>query len=127
MTEKTRSRIQAAELSFLRRVAGLGLRDKVRSSDIQEELRVEPLLLHVERSQLRCFGHLVRMSPGRLPGEAFLAYPSRKRPRASWLAQEGLCVSQDLLEAACCPCDPDTSGRKLNKIRCGLGTNTVSI
>ncbi|TWW59478.1 hypothetical protein D4764_06G0010080 [Takifugu flavidus] len=44
MTERTRSRIQAAEMSFLRRVAGLSLRDRVRSSDIREGLGVEPLL-----------------------------------------------------------------------------------
>ena len=50
-----RSRIQAAEMSFLRRVAGLSLRDRVRSSVIRERLRVEPLLLHIERSQLRWF------------------------------------------------------------------------
>ncbi|KAI3359801.1 hypothetical protein L3Q82_014174 [Scortum barcoo] len=31
MTERTRSRIQAAEMSFLRRVAGRSLRDRVRS------------------------------------------------------------------------------------------------
>ena len=61
----------AAKMSFLRRVAGLTLRDRVRSSDIWEELRVEPLLLWVERSQLRWFGHLVRMPPGRLPGKVF--------------------------------------------------------
>ncbi|TWW73189.1 hypothetical protein D4764_15G0005830 [Takifugu flavidus] len=48
----TRLRIQAAEMSFLPREAGLSLRDRVRSSDIREELRVEPLLLHIERSQL---------------------------------------------------------------------------
>ncbi|KAK0136262.1 hypothetical protein N1851_027842 [Merluccius polli] len=45
MTERTRSRVQAAEMSFLRRVAGLSLRDRVRSSVIQEELGVDPLLL----------------------------------------------------------------------------------
>ena len=81
MTERMRSRIQAAEMSFLRRVAGLSLRDRVRSSDIRERLRVEPLLLRVERSQLRWFGHLVRMPPGRLPGEVFRARPSGRRPR----------------------------------------------
>ena len=32
-TERTRSRIQAAEMSFLRRVSGLSLRDRVRSTD----------------------------------------------------------------------------------------------
>ncbi|TWW71659.1 hypothetical protein D4764_16G0001560 [Takifugu flavidus] len=47
-------------MSFLRRVAGLSLRDRVRSSAIREELRVEPLLLRVERSQMRWLGHLVR-------------------------------------------------------------------
>ncbi|KAJ0016146.1 hypothetical protein NQD34_014436 [Periophthalmus magnuspinnatus] len=44
MTERTRSRIQAAEMGFLRRVAGCTLRDRVRSSVTREELRVEPLL-----------------------------------------------------------------------------------
>jgi len=34
------------------------------SSDIWRELGVEPLLLCVERSQLRWFGHLIRMPPG---------------------------------------------------------------
>ncbi|XP_054656606.1 uncharacterized protein LOC129194983 [Dunckerocampus dactyliophorus] len=81
MTERTRSRIQAAEMSILRRVAGLTLRDRVRSSVIREELRVEPLLLHIERSQLRWLGHLVRMPPGRLPGEVFRACPAGRRPR----------------------------------------------
>ena len=31
-----------AKMSFLRRVAGLSVRDRVRSSDIQQRLRVEP-------------------------------------------------------------------------------------
>ncbi|TWW70927.1 hypothetical protein D4764_17G0004100 [Takifugu flavidus] len=37
-----------AKLSIYR-VAGLSLRDRVRSSDIQEGLGVKPLLLHIER------------------------------------------------------------------------------
>ncbi|TWW73171.1 hypothetical protein D4764_15G0005650 [Takifugu flavidus] len=45
----TRLRIQAAEMSFLPREAGLRIRDRVRSSDIREGLGVEPLLLHIER------------------------------------------------------------------------------
>ncbi|KAL3043760.1 hypothetical protein OYC64_003589 [Pagothenia borchgrevinki] len=73
--------IQAAEMGFLRRVAGVSLRDKVRSSVIREGLGVEPLLLRVERSQLKWFGHLVRMPPGRLPREVFQARPAGRRPR----------------------------------------------
>ncbi len=82
MTERTRSRIQAAKMSFfLRRVAGRSLRDRVRSSVTREELRVEPLLLHIERGQLRWLGHLFRMPPGRLPGKVFRARPTGRRPR----------------------------------------------
>uniref|UniRef100_A0A3B4BI15 Ethanolamine kinase n=1 Tax=Periophthalmus magnuspinnatus TaxID=409849 RepID=A0A3B4BI15_9GOBI len=81
MTERTRSRIQAAEMGFLRRVAGRTLRDRVRSSVTREELGVEPLLLHVERNQLRWLGHLLRMPPGRLPREVFWACPTGRRPR----------------------------------------------
>ncbi len=82
MSKRSRSRIQAAEISFLRRVAGCSLRDRVRSSVTREELRVEPLLLDIERSQLRWLGQLFRMPPGCLPGEVFWARPTGKRPRA---------------------------------------------
>ncbi|KAK3523520.1 hypothetical protein QTP70_001888 [Hemibagrus guttatus] len=81
MTERVRSRIQAAEMSFLRRVAGRSLRDRVRSSATREELGVDPLLLHIERGQLRWLGHLFRMPLGRLPGEVFRACPTGKRPQ----------------------------------------------
>ncbi|KAK3518681.1 hypothetical protein QTP70_007172 [Hemibagrus guttatus] len=81
MTKKIRSRIQPAEMSFLRRVAGCSLRNKVRSSVTREELGVEPLLLHIERGQLKWLGHLFRMPPGCLPWEVFRACPTGKRPR----------------------------------------------
>ncbi|TWW53707.1 hypothetical protein D4764_0113540, partial [Takifugu flavidus] len=80
MTKRTRSHVQAAEISFLGRVAGLSLRDRMRSSAIREKLRVEPLLLRVERNQMRWLGHLVRMPSGRLPGEVFRECPSGRRP-----------------------------------------------
>ncbi|KAI3372494.1 hypothetical protein L3Q82_022695 [Scortum barcoo] len=83
MTERTRSADTSwpAKMSFLRRVAGRSLRDRVRSSVTREELGVEPLLLHIERSQLRWLGHLFRMPPGRLPREVFQACPTGRRPR----------------------------------------------
>nr|XP_049580441.1 charged multivesicular body protein 1a isoform X3 [Syngnathus scovelli] len=108
VTETTRSRIQAAEMSFLRRMSGLSLRDRVRSSVIRERLGVESLLLHVERSQMRWLGHLIRMPPGRLPGEVFRACPTgrrpRGRPRTRWrdyvsqLAWERLGIPRDELD-----------------------------
>ncbi|KAK3515996.1 hypothetical protein QTP70_000711 [Hemibagrus guttatus] len=108
MTERVRSQIEAAEMSFLRRVAGHSLRDRVRSSVTREELGVEPLLLHIEKGQLRWLRHLFRMPPGRLPGEVFRACPTRKRPqgrpRTRWrdyvsrLAWERLRVPPEELE-----------------------------
>ena len=109
VTERMRSRVQAAEMRYLRRVAGLTLRDGVRSSAIREDLEVESLLLRVERSQLRWFGHLIRMSPGRLPVELFRARPigrrPRGRPRTRWrdyissLAEERLGIPPAELES----------------------------
>ena len=100
MTERIRSRIQAAEISFLHRVGGRSLRDRVRSSVTREELGVEPLLLHIKRSQLKWLGYLFRMPPGCLPREVFLAYPGGRTPRGrpghagvtmspSWKGREG--------------------------------------
>jgi len=109
VTERMRSRIQAAEMSFLPRVAGLSRRDRVRSSDIRRELRVELLLLRFERSQLRWLGHLIRMPPGCLPLEVFWARPTGRRPwgkpRIHWrdyishLAWERLAIPQEELES----------------------------
>ncbi|TWW59276.1 R2DM Retrovirus-related Pol polyprotein from type II retrotransposable element [Takifugu flavidus] len=75
---------------------------------IREELGVESLLLRVERSQMGWLGHLVRMPPGRLPGEVFRACPSGRRPpgrpRTRWrdyvsrLAWERLGIPLDELE-----------------------------
>ncbi|TWW69733.1 hypothetical protein D4764_18G0005390 [Takifugu flavidus] len=92
---------------------GHELGDRVRSSAIREELRVESLLLRVERSQMGWLGHLVRMPPGRLPGEVFRACPSGRRPpgrpRTRWrdyvsrLAWERLGIPPDELEEAAAP------------------------
>ena len=62
MNEKVRSRVQAAEMGFLRRISGLTLLDDVKSADIRESLNIESLLLRLERSQLRWYGHVTRMS-----------------------------------------------------------------
>lgn len=96
MTE--RMRLQ----SFLHRVSGLTLKDRVSNSDIWKELEgVEPPLPHVKRSQWRWFGYLIRMSLGHIPLEGMSklggdkehadgnTYPIRPgdalgSPRTSW-------------------------------------------
>lgn len=77
-------------MSFLSRVAGLFLRDRVISLFIHQELGVELLLLLIEKNQLMCLGHLVRMPPGHLPGELFQACPIGKRQTQDILEGRGL-------------------------------------
>ena len=79
MTERLRSQAQASEMRFLR-IEGVALFYKVRSSEIQKSLNIEPLLFRIERSQLRWFGHLNKMPQERLPKQALLAKANRKRP-----------------------------------------------
>ena len=51
MTERTRSHIRVAVAEMCFRVAGIFPRERVRSSIIRKGLRVDPLLLKLERSQ----------------------------------------------------------------------------
>ena len=74
MTERVRSQVQASEMMFLRRIEGITLFNKVRSSKIRKSLNIEPLFLRIERSQLlRWFEHVSRMPQERFPKQALLA------------------------------------------------------
>ena len=53
MTERVLFQLQAVEMGFLRRVHGVTAREKVRSCESRKAWNVEPLLLQIERSQLR--------------------------------------------------------------------------
>ena len=80
MTERMRSQVQASEMRFLRRIEGITLFNKVRSSEIRKSLNIEPLLLRIERSQLRWFGHVSRMPQERLLKQALHAKANGRRP-----------------------------------------------
>ena len=73
-------KVQREEPSFVGRMAGYTLLNKVRSWVIQEELHVEPLLLHTEWSQLRWLEHLIRIFPSHLLLEVYQAQPTGERP-----------------------------------------------
>ncbi len=52
--------IYVAKMSYLCRVAGLSLRDRLRSSVMWRELGVQPLLLCIYWNQVRKFGHQIK-------------------------------------------------------------------
>ena len=80
MTKRMRSQVQASEMRFLRRIERVTLFNKVRSSKIRKSLNIEPLLLRIEKSQLRWFGHVSRMPQERLPKQALHAKANGRRP-----------------------------------------------
>ena len=75
-----RSQVQSSEITFLRRIEGVTLFNKVSNSEIRKSLNIEPLPLRIERSQLRWFGHVSRMPQERLLKQALLAKANGRRP-----------------------------------------------
>ena len=73
MTERMRSHVLASEMRFLRRIEGVTLFNKVRSSKIRKSLYIETLILRIERSRLRWLGHVSRLPQERLPKQALHA------------------------------------------------------
>ena len=71
---------EAFEVRFLRRIEGVTLCNKLCSSAILKSLTIEPLLLRMEKSQLRWFGHVSRMPQERLCKQALLAKANWRRP-----------------------------------------------
>ena len=72
MTERMRLQVQASEKRFLRRIEGVTLFNKVRSSEIRKSLNIDPLLFRIERSQLRWFGNAGRMPKENFPNKLYL-------------------------------------------------------
>ena len=67
MTEKMFAQMQASKTRFLRKIKVAIMFDKLRNTAIRESLKIESLLLRIERSPLRWFAHASRMPQERLP------------------------------------------------------------
>ena len=76
-------------MRFLRRIEGVTLFNKVRSTEIRKSFNIEPLLHRIERFRLRWFGHVSRVPQERLPKQALLAKANGRRPvgrrRTRWI------------------------------------------
>ena len=102
MIEKLKSRLQAAEMRTLRLIFGVTKRDIVRNVDIRRHLGLDPLLLEIERSQLRWFGHIQRMPPERAVKQIHQWRPNSRRPvgrpRLRWMDNISSIVDRHQLE-----------------------------
>jgi hypothetical protein len=64
---KEESRIQAAEMKFLRSIAGVSKIERKKSKIIRREIGVERLQYRIGRERLRWYGHMKRMEEDRMP------------------------------------------------------------
>ncbi|KAL1446149.1 hypothetical protein WDU94_012366 [Cyamophila willieti] len=71
MQQKEDSRIQAAEMKFLRSTVGKTRRDRIRNENIRSMVGTEKLQDRIERSRLRWYGHVKRMDEQRIPKKMF--------------------------------------------------------
>ena len=71
MTERVRSQMLASKIRFLQKIRGITWLTRCTSLEIRKSL--ELLLLQIERSQLRWFGHVNRIPQEKLPKQALLA------------------------------------------------------
>ena len=65
--------MQASEMRFLQNIKEVTMFDKVCYTAIRESLNIVSLLLRIEKSQLKWFGHVSRMPQERLPKQTFYA------------------------------------------------------
>ena len=90
---KEESQMQAAEMKFIRSMAGISKIEKKRSKDIRKKCGLERLQYKIGRERLRWYGHMMRMDSERIPKMIFENAEKRGekrrvgRPRERWQSQ----------------------------------------
>ena len=67
LIKKDKSRIQAAEMRFLRSIVQKTRQDKIRNEEMRNRLKIEKLQDILDGNRIRWFGHVMRMQDTRLP------------------------------------------------------------
>jgi hypothetical protein len=84
------ARLRVFEMSVLRRICGVSLRDRWRNEEIKTRLEVEhDIVEKIRRRRLSYFGHVSRMKPERIPARVLHGWihgsRPRGRPRKRWM------------------------------------------
>ncbi|CAH0393483.1 unnamed protein product [Bemisia tabaci] len=82
LKERTQRMLRATEMDFWRRSAGISRRDRVRNERVRQIMGVEnDIIFDVMTRQLVWFGHVNRMTEGRLPKKLLDWVPPERRRR----------------------------------------------
>ncbi|XP_056648205.1 uncharacterized protein LOC130452786 [Diorhabda sublineata] len=99
LKEKTVKMLEATEMDYCRRAAGISRLEKIRNDRIREIMKVQHTITEdIRVNQLRWYGHVQRMPEDRIPKQILNWAPQgrrkRGRPRLSW--REG--IEKDIRE-----------------------------
>lgn len=88
LTTRQKSKLQATEMKYLRRVKGVTRLDRLRNEEIRKELEINSIHDFIEQRQLSWWGHLQRMGD-RIPVKRVWEARSqgrgtRGRPKETW-------------------------------------------
>jgi hypothetical protein len=67
LTKRQKSRLEAAEMRFLRSAAGYRLIDHRRNEDLREEIQIVDINSRINDYQIKWLQHLERMEQNRIP------------------------------------------------------------
>uniref|UniRef100_A0A1Y1K5K2 Endonuclease-reverse transcriptase n=1 Tax=Photinus pyralis TaxID=7054 RepID=A0A1Y1K5K2_PHOPY len=88
LDNRTKSKIQSLEMKYLRAVKGITRCDRIRNSDVREELGIKSMTEFIENKQLGWWGHLQRMHNQSQVKQVWEAKPQGRkrkgRPKKTW-------------------------------------------
>ena len=90
LTENNKRRVEATEMDPLRRSSRISRKDRIKSVTIRQQIGLEETIIkEIEQNQLTWYGHVQRMTEGRLPKIALKWMPKQKRargiPKKNWM------------------------------------------
>jgi hypothetical protein len=79
LRSQDRKRIETSQMRFLKAVAGVTLRDRIRSEDVRKRLQTWNVVEDIKQYQRKLLEHVESMSPERLPWQAYFYTPTGRR------------------------------------------------
>lgn len=86
LNKSQKSKIQAMEMKYLRRVKGITKKYKIRSETIGKELEVKSTIKKIQQKQMNWYGHLIRMKDDRQVKKVWRTKSGKRgRPQKKWV------------------------------------------
>ena len=96
LRRKEEQLLETTEMRMLRRIKRVTIRDRIRSSDMRQELGVKGIVEIARQSRLRWYGHLMRMEEGNKVKEVWNMTVQGNRPRGRPKKRWMDCVKSDM-------------------------------